>query len=81
MDKDNEKILRILKEDSRFSAAQIAAATGIAEAEVKRRIAAMEEDGAIAGYTVLTDIEKTDEDAVVALIEVKVTPMMSLLIC
>lgn len=77
MDKDNERILRILKEDSRFSAAQIAAATGIAEAEVKRRIAAMEEDGAIAGYTVLTDIEKTDEDAVVALIEVKVTPMMS----
>ncbi len=77
MDKQNETILKILKQDSRFTAAQIAAASGLTEAEVQGRIAAMENEGVISGYTVLTDIEKADEDAVVALIEVKVTPMMS----
>lgn len=77
MDKKNDTILRILKQDSRFTAAQIAAASGMSEAEVKSRIEEMENDGVISGYTVLTDIERADEDAVVALIEVKVTPMMS----
>lgn len=77
MDKQNETILKILKQDSRFTAAQIAAASGMTEAEVQGRITAMENDGVISGYTVLTDIEKADEDAVVALIEVNVTPMMS----
>lgn len=77
MDKKNDTILRILKQDSRFTAVQIAAASGMSEAEVKSRIEEMENDGVISGYTVLTDIERADEDAVVALIEVKVTPMMS----
>ncbi len=77
MDKKNETILKILKQDSRFTAAQIAAAAGMTEKEVEQRVADMENDGVISGYTVLTDIEKADEDAVVALIEVKVTPMMS----
>lgn len=77
MDKKNETILKILKQDSRFTAAQIAAAADMTEKEVEQRVADMENDGVISGYTVLTDIEKADEDAVVALIEVKVTPMMS----
>ena len=77
MDKQHETIHKILKQDSRFTAAQIAAASGMTEAEVQGRITAMENEGVISGYTVLTDIEKADEDAVVALIEVNVTPMMS----
>ena len=61
MDKQNETILKILKQDSRFTAAQIAAASGMTEAEVQGRITAMENEGVISGYTVLTDIEKADE--------------------
>ena len=49
MDKQNETILKILKQDSRFTAAQIAAASGMTEAEVQGRITAMENEGVISG--------------------------------
>ena len=76
MDKKDKQIIAILREDSRFTTAQIAAMSGLSEDEVKDRIAAMEQSGIIAKYTVLCNIEKMDSDAVTALIEVKVTPQM-----
>lgn len=76
MDNNDKKILKLLKEDSRFSTAQIASMTGIDEGEVKQRITAMEQDEIIAKYTVLCNTDKIDSDSVTALIEVKVTPQM-----
>lgn len=42
--------------------------------EVNKTIRAMEEDGVICGYPALINWEKTDNEVVTALIEVKVTP-------
>ncbi|MDE6189083.1 MAG: Lrp/AsnC family transcriptional regulator [Clostridia bacterium] len=77
MDKFDEKILQVLKDDSRFTSAQIAQIVRLDEKEVKSRIKAMEGSGVIAKYTVLCNPDKLDEDVVTALIEVKVTPQMS----
>ena len=44
MDKKDKQIIAILREDSRFTTAQIAAMSGLSEDEVSERIAAMEQD-------------------------------------
>ena len=77
MDNFDEKILKVLRDDSRFTSAQIAKMIGLDESEVSRRIKAMEASGVIAKYTALCNTEKLNEDVVTALIEVKVTPQMS----
>lgn len=77
MDNFDEKILKVLKDDGRFTAAQIAQIVRLDEKEVKSRIKAMESSGVIAKYTVLCNTDKLSEDVVTALIEVKVTPQMS----
>ncbi|MBD5086338.1 MAG: Lrp/AsnC family transcriptional regulator [Clostridiales bacterium] len=77
MDNFDEKILKVLRDDSRFTAAQIARMVGLDESDVASRIKAMEASGVIAKYTALCNTEKLNEDVVTALIEVKVTPQMS----
>ncbi|MDE5991280.1 MAG: Lrp/AsnC family transcriptional regulator [Clostridia bacterium] len=77
MDNFDEKILKVLRDDSRFAPAQIARMVGLDESEVAKRIKAMEASGVIAKYTALCNTEKLNEDVVTALIEVKVTPQMS----
>ncbi len=77
MDNFDEKILKVLRDDSRFTAEQIAPMAGLDAAEVAKRVSAMEASGVIAKYTTLCNTEKLNEDVVTALIEVKVTPQMS----
>ncbi|MDE7215692.1 MAG: Lrp/AsnC family transcriptional regulator, partial [Clostridia bacterium] len=77
MDNLDEKILKVLRDDARFSPAQIAPMVGLDAKEVAERIDAMEASGVIAKYTALCNTEKLNEDVVTALIEVKVTPQMS----
>lgn len=72
--KDAKKILRILEQDCRTSVQDIATMTGMAKEDVAAAIAQMEKDNIINGYTAMVDWDKTDEDAVTALIEVKATP-------
>ena len=67
-------VLGILTEDARISAAKIAAALSVEEAEVKACIAEMEKSGLLVKYTAIVNSEKTDEAVVEALIEVKVSP-------
>ena len=74
MDELKKKILKLLKEDARFSASEIAAMVGKTEKEVASAIAEMENSGIIVKYTAVVNTEKTGEDYVDALIEVKVTP-------
>lgn len=70
----NEKLLKLLEKDCSLSHAQLAAKCGMTEAEVAEQIAAMEAAGYILGYKALVDWEKTADETVTALIEVRVTP-------
>ena len=69
-----ENILKLLENDSRLTAAQIAAMIGHTEEEVAGAIAEYEKNGTIVAYKTLIDWDKTDREIVSAVIELKVTP-------
>ncbi len=77
MDKLSKKILSVLKEDARFTHKKIAELLGVEEKEISVRIAEMEEKGIIVKYSAIVNADKTGEEGVIALIEVKVTPQQS----
>ena len=70
----NKKILDLLCENARYSNDEIAVMLGVSVDEVKAAIAEMEAAGIICGYTTLINYEKTENEDVTALIELKVTP-------
>lgn len=74
MQKSDRDILELLKEDSRLSHKDIAAATGLSEEEVKTHIRTLEESGVIVRYAAIIN-DAIEEDEVEAMVEVKVTPM------
>lgn len=74
----NQKILKILSDDARLTNADVAAMTGLTEAEVAAEIAQMEKVGLIRGYKAVIDWEKIDNSSVSAIIELKVTPSVGL---
>lgn len=74
MQKSDRDILELLKEDSRLSPKDIAAATGLSEEEVKARVHALEQSGVIVRYAAIIN-DAIEEDEVEAMVEVKVTPM------
>ena len=74
MEKLKKEILAVLAEDSRLSVAQIACTLQADEKVVKKCIREMEEGGIIVKYTAIINADFLEEDAVEALIEVKVTP-------
>ena len=69
-----DTILKLLENDSRLTAGEIAAMLGKSEDEVKAAIAEYEKNGTIVGYKALVDWDKTDREIVSAVIELKVTP-------
>lgn len=77
MDKLSQNILNVLHEDARYSHAKIAVMLGVAEKEVDQAIEELEKSGVLVKYTTVVNAEKTGEDFVDALIEVKVTPQKS----
>ena len=77
MDKLSQNILNVLHEDARYSHAKIAVMLGVTEKEVDQAVAALEKSGVLVKYTTVINAEKTGEDFVDALIEVKVTPQKS----
>ncbi len=74
MDKKDREILEMLQDNSRLKAEQIAAMLELEQADVESRIKAMEEKRIIVKYHTLVNWEQTGEEAVSALIEVKVIP-------
>lgn len=72
--KMNEQILHILETNSRISLEELAERVGEPEEKVAAAIDEMEKDNTICGYCTLINWEHTQEEQVVALIEVKVTP-------
>lgn len=69
-----EKILTVIEHNSKIELKDLAVLLGENEAAVANEIAAMEKEHIICGYHTLINWEKTSEEKVVALIEVKVTP-------
>lgn len=55
MDEIDLKILRILRENSRDSLGSISDTLGISKATVSRRLSRMEQEGYIAGYSIITN--------------------------
>lgn len=72
--KKKEEILRLLESNARYSAKDIAAMLGLDITEVKNEIETMEKERVICGYHALVDWDKTDDEKISALIELKVTP-------
>ena len=69
-----EEILRILEEDARLNADEIAAMTGKSPDEVKAVIEQCEQKGVIRRYKTVVDWEKLGAEPVMAFIDVKVSP-------
>ena len=67
-------ILKILENDARTTAKQIATMTGKPATEVSKIIKKAEKDGTILKYKTVINWEKTGEEQVSALIEVRVSP-------
>jgi len=68
------EILKLLEQDSTYTTAQIAAMLDMDEAEVAAKIREYENNGVILGYKAVIDWDKTDEELVTAMIDVRVTP-------
>ena len=69
-----EKILAVIEKNSRIDLKDLAALLGEDEAAVAKEIEEMEKENIICGYHTMINWDNTDEEKVVALIEVKVTP-------
>lgn len=73
-----EEILHTLEQDARLKPNELAIRLGVNEVDVVNEISSLEESGIICGYLTLIDWEKTTDEKVTALIEVKVTPTKGL---
>ena len=73
-----EKILNMLEKNGRIDLADMAVMLGLTEAEVANEIAQMEKENIICGYHTLINWDKTSNEKVTALIEVKVIPQRTL---
>lgn len=69
-----EKILSVIEKNSRIDIGELAILLGEDEAAIANEIADMEKEGIIRGYHTLINWDKTANEKVNALIEVRVTP-------
>lgn len=68
------EILNIIEKNSRVDTKEISVRLGVTEAEVVEEMTRMEEEAIICGYHTMINWEKTSQEKVTALIEVRVTP-------
>jgi len=71
---DNTELLKLLEKDCRATPDQLAAMLGRDAAEVRGEIKTLEKENVILGYNAMIDWDRTGEELVTALIEVRVTP-------
>ena len=74
MDEKDLELLRILEENSRHTADEIAAMTSLDVPEVESRVRALEAAQIIKGYSTIVNWEKAGNGEVSAIIELKVSP-------
>ena len=68
------KLLQLLENDCTLTPEQLASMADMSVEDVKAAIKRYEEEKVILGYKAIVDWDRTDREAVTALIEVKVTP-------
>lgn len=73
-----EKILNMIEKNSRIDLKDMAVMLGMSEIDLANELAQMEKEKIICGYHTLINWDKTSEEKVTALIEVKVTPQRGL---
>lgn len=73
-----EAILAVLEKNSRIDIADLAALLGESQVNIANEIADMEKEHIICGYHTLINWDKTGDEKVTALIEIKVTPQNGL---
>lgn len=69
-----EKILAMIEQNGRIDLKDLAIMLDVNEVELANEIAQMEKEHIICGYNTIINWDKTTEEKVTALIEVKVTP-------
>ena len=69
-----QEILRLLQENGRMSDEEISERLNISEKTVKNTVKKLEKEGILVGFRALFDDSKLPENAVKAIIEVKVKP-------
>jgi len=74
MDTLSNKILELLKDDSRYTNKEIGSMLNISENDAAEKIAQLEKNGVIAKYSTVVNSAAYDDTLVDAIIEVKVTP-------
>lgn len=70
----NDPLLHLLRHQARLSHQELADLLSLTPAEVSKRVAELENTGAIRGYHAVLDPESIGDTSVSAFIEVKVTP-------
>ena len=73
-----DTLIRLLKHNARLSCGELAAMTGMTEAEVDAKIKEYERNGTITGYSAIVNDDLADKERVTAFIEVRVTPKADL---
>ena len=68
------RILKAIEHNAKVDISELAVRFGVDEAAVANEMEIMEKEGIICGYLTLIDWDKTDNETVTALIEVKCTP-------
>ena len=74
MDQRSNKLLKLLEKDCTLTTTQLAAMCNTTEEDISLRMETLADEGVLLGYKAVVNWEKTDVEAVEALIEVKVTP-------
>lgn len=74
MDKVKEQLLNLLEKNGRLTHQELAVLVGESEETVRELIAELEKDGIICGYQALINWDKTNDEEVSAVIELKATP-------
>ncbi len=70
----NEELLHLLESDARIPEDRLALMLGKEVGEIRDMVRKFEEDHVILGYKAVIDWDKTGDQSVTALIEVKITP-------
>jgi len=70
----NTEILKLLENDARLTPEQLSILLDCNVDAVKAEIAEYEANGTILGYKAIVDWEKTEQESVTAMIDVKLTP-------
>ena len=68
------KLIQLLEQDCTLTPEQLASMADMSVEDVKAEIKRYEDEKIILGYKAIVDWDRTDREAVTALIEVKVTP-------